>query len=181
MENDQQNFTWKVIFLLIIVLRKLIKVAINEFEINTLYSVSLPEFTYQCGLNYTNINLQTLQDKDLIPFLENVIRGYKSKVMGGRYVKSHQIKKIEFMDANSFYGHSMSQPLPYDWIKLDKNNKMEVNLNTPDDSDIGYFLENDLLHPDKTKEPKLFSLCPKNKVSTRNKFSEYVNEKGTNT
>ena len=31
----------------------------------------------------------------------------------------------------------MSQPLPYDEIKFDRNIKLEDKLNTPDDSDIG--------------------------------------------
>ena len=45
------------------------------------------------------------------------------------------------MDANNPYGHSMSQPLPYDENKFDKIVKLEDILNTPDDSNIGYFIE----------------------------------------
>ena len=45
---------------------KFIKVSFNEFEINPLYCVSLTGCTWQCGLKYTGINLQTLQDKDMI-------------------------------------------------------------------------------------------------------------------
>ena len=51
------------------------KVSINEFGVNPLYCVSLPGYTWQCGLKYTGINLQTLQDKDLILTLENIIGG----------------------------------------------------------------------------------------------------------
>ena len=54
---------------------KFVKVSFEEYKINPLYSVSLPGYTYQCALKYTNIKLQTLQDKDLILFLENNIRG----------------------------------------------------------------------------------------------------------
>ena len=54
------------ILLLACVFEKFIKVSFNKFEINPLYCVSLPGFTWQCGLKYTGINLQTLQDKDLI-------------------------------------------------------------------------------------------------------------------
>ena len=35
----------------------------------------------------------------------------------------------------------MSQYLPYDDIKFNNNVKLEDILNTPDDSEIGYFLE----------------------------------------
>ena len=64
------------------VFKKFIKVSINEFELNPLYCVSLPGYTWQCGLKYTDIKLQTLQDKDLILLLEIIIRGGKSSEMG---------------------------------------------------------------------------------------------------
>ena len=37
----------------------------------------------------------------------------------------------------------MSETLPYDEIKLDNNVKLEDILNTPDDSDIGYYMKVD--------------------------------------
>ena len=63
------------VLLLACVFEKVIKVSVNEFGINPLYCVSLPGYTWQCGLKYTGINLQTLQDKDMILLLENKIRG----------------------------------------------------------------------------------------------------------
>ena len=104
------------------------------------------------GLKYTNIKLQTLQDKDMILLLENNIRGGISSVMGDRYVKSDENKKILYIDANNLYGWAMSQYLPYDDIKFDNNIKLEDILNTPDDSEIGYFVEVDLKYPDNIKE-----------------------------
>ena len=50
------------VLLLACVFEKYIKVSINEFEINPLYCVSLPGYTRQCGLKYTDIKWQTLQD-----------------------------------------------------------------------------------------------------------------------
>ena len=41
-------------------------------------------YTRQCRLKNTGINLQTLQDKDMILTLENIIHGGKSSVMGDR-------------------------------------------------------------------------------------------------
>ena len=142
-----------------------IKVSTNEFEINLLYCVSLPGYTWECGLKYTGINLQTLQDKDLILTLENNIRGGISSVMGDRYVKLNENKKILYVDANISYGHSMSQPLTYDEIEMWHGhpdlymNWLEEILNTPDDSDIGFFKEVDLRYPDNIKEKnKEFSI-----------------------
>ena len=59
--------------------------------------------------------------------------------MGDRCVITSGNLKILYADANNLYGHSMSEPLPYDEIKFDKNVKLEDILNTLDDSDIGYF------------------------------------------
>ena len=92
--------------------------------------------------------------------LENNIRGGISSVMGYRYIQSDENKKILYVDANNLYGHSVSQPLPYDEIKTDRDVNLEDILNTPDDSDIGYFVEVDLDYPDSIKEnTKNFSVC----------------------
>ena len=57
-----------------------------------------------------------------------------------------------YIEANNLYGHTMSQPLPYDEIKFDRSVKVEDIINTPDDSGIGYFVEIDLKYPDEIKE-----------------------------
>ena len=41
--------------LLACVLEKFIKVSVNEFDVNPLYCVSLPGYTWQCGLKDTDI------------------------------------------------------------------------------------------------------------------------------
>ena len=152
------------VLLLACIFEKVIKVLVNEFDINPVYCVSLPGYAWQCGLNYTGRNLQTLQDKDMILLLENNIRGGISSVMGDRYVRSDESKKILYIDANNLYGHYMSELLPYDEIKFDKNVELEDVLNTPDDSDIGYFVEADLIYPDNIKEKtKNFPFAPENK------------------
>ena len=100
----------------------------------------------------------------MIMLLENNIRGGISSVMGNRYFKSDDNKKLLYIDANNLYCHSMSEPLPYDEIKFDRDIKLEDIFNTPDDSDIGYFIEVDLKYPDNIKEKtKHFSFAPKNK------------------
>ena len=134
-----------------------------------MYFVSLPGYTCECGLKYTGKNLQTLQDKDLILTLENNICGGISSVMGDRFVKSDENKKLLYMDATNLYGHSMCQPLPYDEIEMWNGHPdlymkwLEENLNTPDDSDLGYFNEAYLSYPDNIKEKtKIFPFCPEN-------------------
>ena len=163
------------VFLLACVFEKFIKVSVNEFGINPLYCVSSLGYTWHCGLKFTGINLQTLQDKDLILLIENKIRGGISSVMGDRYVKSDENKKILYIDAHNLYGHSMILPLPYDEIKFDMNNKLEDILNTPDDSDNGYFVEVDLTYPYNMKEEtKNFPFTPVNKKYDTDNFGDYM-------
>ena len=89
------------------VFEKFIKIYIEEYGINPLYCVSLPGYTWQCRMKHTDIKLQTLQDKDMILFLENNIRGGVSSIMGSRYVKSEEDKKFLYVDANNLYGRAM--------------------------------------------------------------------------
>ena len=81
-----------------------------------------------------------------------------SSFMGDRYVKSDENKKILNVDATNLYDHSMSQMLLYDEIEMWCGhpdiymNKLEESLNTPDDSNVGYFFEVDIKYPDKIGE-----------------------------
>ena len=45
--------------------------------------------------------------------------------MGDRYVLSDKNKKILYFDGNILYGHSMSQPLPFDEIEFDGNVRLK--------------------------------------------------------
>ena len=99
------------VVLLADVFENFVKVSTEEYGIYPLYCISLPGYTYQIALKYTDIKLETLPDKDLILLLKSNIRGGILSVMGDRYVKSDDNKKIIYMDATNFYGHSMSQML----------------------------------------------------------------------
>ena len=90
----------------------------------------------------------------MILTLKNNIHGGLSAVTGDRYVKTNENKKMLYMDATNLYGHSTSQTLPYDEIQMWRGhhdlymNRLEVILNNPDDSDIGFFFEVDLTYID---------------------------------
>ena len=113
----------------------------------------------------------------MILLLENNIRGGISSIMGDRYIKSDKSKKILHIDANNLYGHSMCQYLPYDEIKFDNIVTLEDILNTPEDSDIGYFIEIDLKYPDNIKgKTKNFPFAPMNKKINPVNFNDYMKE-----
>ena len=82
------------------VIEKLVEKPTDEYVVIPLHCVSLPGYTYKCVSKITDIRLQTLQDKDLILLLENIVRGGISSVMGDRYVKSDdENEKIFHIDA----------------------------------------------------------------------------------
>ena len=93
--------------------------------------------------------------------------------MSDRYVKKDDNKKILYIDANNLYGHSTSQPLAYDELQFDKNGKLEDIRNTPDDSDIGYFVEIDLTYPDNIKKKtKNIPFAPENEKRNSDNFRD---------
>ena len=76
--------------------------------------------------------------------------------MSDRYIKSDENNEIFYIDANNSYGHSMKQSLSYDQITINKIVKSEDILNTPDGSDIGYFIVVDLKYPYNLKKEQNF-------------------------
>ena len=117
----------------------------------------------------------------MILLIENNKRAGISSVTGDRYVKSDENKKISYMDATNLYGHSMSQMLPNDEIQMWRGhlglhmNWLEEILNTPDDNEIGYFLEVDLKYPENIQaKTKNFPFCPENKKINPDKYNKYM-------
>ena len=159
-----------------------IKTAIKEYKINPLYCYSLPGYTWNAGLLYTQIKLDYIKDKNLLLLLENNIRGGISSIMGDRFIKSDDKTKIIYIDANNLYGYAMSQYLPTgNFINIEINDNNEQNIikqiiNTPDDSEIGYFIECDLEYPQSIKlMSENFPFCPYQTKPNPNLFSDYMN------
>ena len=81
-------------------------------------------------------------------------------------------KKIMYFDAINLYGHSMSQPIPYDEIHMWHGHldllmkKLERIIKIWDESDIGCFVGVDIRYPDNIKEKtKNFPFCPEKNFS----------------
>ena len=97
--------------------------------------------------------------------------------MDDRYVISDENKNTLYIDADNLYGWAMSETLPYDQIKFDRNVKLEEILNNHDDSGIGYFIEFDLKYPDNIKyTTNNFPFCPENTSISKGDFSDYMKE-----
>ena len=93
--------------------------------------MSLPAYTFQCGMKYSGNILQTLRDKKLILSIEKDIRGDIGSVIGDRYFKSDENKQILYIYAENVYGYAMSESLPYDEFNFGKIFRLEDILTTP--------------------------------------------------
>ena len=83
--------------------------------------MNLPGYTWPCGLQNTDVKLQTLQDEDMILILEKNIGSGICSILGNRYVKPDKNRKTLYIDAKHLHGSAMSVSLPYDENKFDKN------------------------------------------------------------
>ena len=72
-------------------------------------------------------------------------RGGICGIMGDRYIDNSDGKSIWYIDANNLYGYAMMQKLPYkDFEFIITTTTLDVILNTPDDSDHGYYIVCDI-------------------------------------
>lgn len=86
--------------------------------------------------------------------------------------------------ANNLYGQAMTQPLPlreYEWVSDDDDIAAAANvdaiLNLPDDSDIGYIFEVDIIYPESLHmKHDNFAFCPEKRSLTKEAF-EILNMK----
>ena len=171
---------------LAVVFENFVESSTREYNINPLYSYSLPGYTWKAGLKLTNIKLDFLKDKDLLLLLKNNIQGGISSVMGDRFVESNENKQILYIDANNLYIWALSQYLPTGDFKKIKfgcehesvlmNEIKEDILSTPDDNEKGYFIECDIEYPVEIKEKtENFPLCPYQTKADPSLFSDFLN------
>ena len=128
-------------------------VAINQKNnlfkiISTTIYIQLIRKEYKELLKYTRIVLENIKNQELLLTLEKDVRRGNSGEGGVRYIESDEHKNIIHEDANNSNGRSMTQILPSKGIEFKKNVKLEVFLNTPDDSDFGYFVHVELKKSD---------------------------------
>ena len=78
--------------------------------------------------------------------------------MGDRYINNSDGKSKWYIDANNLYGYAMMQKLPYKDFRfttttLDpRRGFLDTILNTPDDSDHGYYIVCDIDFTNECKE-----------------------------
>ena len=137
-----------------------VKLSKKEFKLNILHYVSLPGYSFDCWLISSGVILDTLQDKQMLDDFVKAKRGGKCGIMSDRIVnngetgmKSHN-RNIWYIDANNLYGYAMMQKLPYKVFQFTTTTTtiLDTILNTPDDSDHGYYILCDINYTDTRKD-----------------------------
>ena len=117
---------------------------------------TLPGYTWDCMLKYTDVNLELLTDIDMLMFVERGVRGGLSQ-SSLRYFKANNkymadynpeldTSYLLYTDINNQYGWAMSQSLPFGefkWVNPENFNVMAID----DDCHNGFLLDVDLMYP----------------------------------
>ncbi|KAJ8980518.1 hypothetical protein NQ317_007938 [Molorchus minor] len=134
---------------------------------------TLPGYTWDCMLKYTGCKLETLQDVDMLMFIERGIRGWirqccnRFSQANNKYLDNYDSNKpstyLMYFDVSNLYGWAMSQPLPLEVFS-------DVTT-VPDDGEIGYILEVDLEYPETLHDlHKDLPLCPEHRTPPNSKL-----------
>ncbi|XP_036148385.1 uncharacterized protein LOC118647470 [Monomorium pharaonis] len=145
---------------------------LESYGLDPAHYYTLPGYTWDAMLKYTNITFELLTDIDMVMFIERGIRGGLSQCSGrharanNKYMQTYDPLKpssyLMYFDVNNLYGWAMCQPLPYgefQWVKDVSN--FDVCAIAPD-SPTGYIFEVDLEYPrDLHDEYTDLPFCPK--------------------
>ena len=142
---------------------------------------TLPNYSWDCMLYNTKIELEQLIDPDMYLFCEQGIRGGISVITeryakaNNKYMKNYNPNEessyIMYYDANNLYGGAISENLPYkdfEWIE-----NIDI-MNYDVDGNKGCFVECDLEYPDELHDlHNDYPLAPERTNVNKNELSNY--------
>ena len=92
---------------------------IKEHELDPTYFLSLPGLAWQACLKKTNIELELLTDYDMLPMVEEGVRGgiyhsiHRYAKANNKYMKNYNNNEessyIQYLDANNLYGWEINE------------------------------------------------------------------------
>src|SRR3989442_1921856 len=135
----------------------------QNYGIDAAHFITTPGLTMCAALKFTNVHLELLTKIDMLNFFEGGIRGGVSCIMN-RYGKANHPslpdydatklnRFIMYLDMNNLYDTAMIDPLPVSdfrwlsWPEMKKLVYVDGIQSVPDDAEIGYALEVDLVYP----------------------------------
>ena len=110
---------------------------ISNYELNPMYSYTLPGYSWNCMLKHTGVELDLFSpdQSDMCVMFENGIHGGVSTIIhryveaNNKYMKNFNPEKenvfIMYLDANNLYGWAMKQCLPTGNFKWMTSNKIK--------------------------------------------------------
>jgi hypothetical protein len=164
------------------------EVCYKNYNLDCTYYYTAPSLSWDSMLKKTKINLELLTDIDMVNFVESGIRGGLSQISkryakaNNKYMKEYDESKedsfITYLDANNLYGGAMSEYLPYEKFKWNKE-KWETNkiLELNDKGDKGYLFDVDLHIPEKLHDYfNGYVPLPLNKSVKKNELNKWQQE-----
>ena len=140
---------------------KTFKICLEKYEVNLAHFCSARGLTWQAVLKKTKVTLHLLTDIDLLLMVEKGIRGGIYHPIH-RYAKVYKHMKnddknkessyLNFWDVNSLYVWAMSRKLLLDgfkWVDDASQFNKDFTKKYNENSDLRYFLEVDVKHPEK--------------------------------
>ena len=172
-----------------------VKLSMKDFKLNPLHYLSLPGYSFDCWLMPSGVTLDTLQDTQMLDDFVGAKRGGICGIMGDRYIDNSDGKTIWYIDANNLYGYAMMQKLPYkdfqfttttttldprtDFVLGKPSGFLDTILNTPDDSDHGYYIVCDSDYNNECKErTEQLALMPKKRKINDNELGYRERDEG---
>ena len=161
------------VFLLATVVLCFRKVCYETYGLDCCQYYTASNLSGDAMLKICKPDLELLTEREHLDMVENLIRGGVSSVFAKRlcnsnnkfmpdYKPKQQSTFILMIDANNLYGGIMEKfPLPIgtfemfdesEWTNENEKEILQRILNTPDDNDVGFIVEVDLIYPDELHE-----------------------------
>lgn len=127
------------------------------YNLDPAHYYTVPGYSWDCMLKYTQIEIELLTDIDMYMFVERGIRGGISQC-SKRYAKannkyvgynqSEPVSYIVYLDVNNLYGYSMMDALPLNNFEWCDNLQLNDIFEMVKDPEIGCLIEVDLQYPE---------------------------------
>ena len=148
--------------LLVNILENFRDMSLKIYGLDPAYFVSLLGFAWRACLKITRVKLELITDINMLLMIDNGMRGGECHVIhsyteaNNKYMNNYDENKessfLPNLDANNLYGFPMIKKLPvtsFKWVKNVSRIDEEFIKSYDENSDIGYFLKEDLEYPRK--------------------------------